>query len=105
MVSLASPIGLAAGGVATASAIIGLYIGFHAYRGLRRHDDPSMRYLSIGMILLFGITYVFALAGQGLIAFRVIPIHLQNVVRLVVRVIQFVGLAFIAYSLRIAVNR
>lgn len=105
MIGFDSTIGLAAGGAATGSAVIGLYIGYQAYRGLRRNDEPSMRYLSIGMILLFGVTYVFALAGQGLIAFRLIPISLQNMVRLVVRVIQLIGLGFIAYSLHIATNR
>ena len=105
MVAVGSLLGLAAGGAATGSAVVGLYIGYHAYRGLRRNDDPSMRYLSVGMILLFGVTYVIALAGQGLIAFRVVPISLQNVVRLVVRAVQLVGLLFIAYSLRVAANR
>lgn len=105
MIGFGSPIGLVAGVAATGSAVIGLYIGYQAYRGLRRNDEPSMRYLSIGMILLFGVTYVFALGGQGLIAFRVLPISLQNLIRLVVRVIQLVGLGFIAYSLHIATDR
>ena len=105
MTTVGSVLGLLAGGAATGSAVIGLYIGYHAYRGLRRNDDPSMRYLSVGMILLFGVTYVIALAGQGLIAFRVVPISLQNAVRLVVRAVQLVGLLFIAYSLRVAANR
>lgn len=96
--------GLAAGVAATGSAAVGLYIGAHAYRGLRRNDDRSMWYLSVGMILLFGVTYVLALAGQGLITLRFVPVRYQNVFRLVVRVLQFVGLASIAYSLRIAAN-
>jgi len=98
-------VGLAAGAAATGSAVIGLYIGGHAYRGLRRNDEPSMRYLSIGMILLFGVAYATALVGQGLFAFRILPIYHQNVVRLVVRLLQLVGLAFIAYSLRLAASR
>jgi hypothetical protein len=57
------------------------------------------------MILLFGVTYLLAVAGQGLFAFRVLPIHLQNVFRLAVRLTQVVGLGCIAYSLRIATNR
>lgn len=105
MVGFDSAVGLLAGGAATGSATIGLYIGYQAYRGLRRNDDPSMRYLSTGMVLLFGVTYVLALAGQGLVAFRVVPISLQNVVRLVVRVVQLVGLGFIAYSLHVARRR
>ena len=102
MVAVGSLLGLAAGAAATGSALVGLYIGYHAYRGLRRHDDPAMRYLAAGMILLFGVTYVLALAGQSLIAFRVVPISLQNAVRLVVRVVQLAGLGLIAYSLRLA---
>jgi multisubunit Na+/H+ antiporter MnhB subunit len=101
-VEFGSPIGLLAGMAATVSAVIGLYIGYQAYRGLRRNDERSMRWLSVGMILLFGLTYLLAVAGQGLIAFRLVPIHLQNVVRLAVRVTQVAGLACIAYSLRIA---
>jgi hypothetical protein len=102
MTAVGSLLGLAAGAAATGSALVGLYIGYHAYRGLRRHDDPAMRYLAAGMILLFGVTYVLALAGQGLIAFRIVPIALQNAVRLVVRIVQLIGLGLIAYSLRVA---
>ncbi len=104
-VTFGSPIGLLAGVAATGSAGIGLYIGYQAYRGLRRNSDRSMRWLSIGMILLFGLTYVLAVAGQGLIAFRIVPIQLQNVFRLLVRVTQLVGLSCIAYSLHIATKR
>ena len=100
-----SPVGLLAGLFASISAVIGLYIGYQAYRGLRRNRERSMRWLSVGMILLFGLTYLLAVAGQGLFAFRVLPIHLQNVFRLAVRLTQVVGLGCIAYSLRIATNR
>jgi predicted membrane-bound dolichyl-phosphate-mannose-protein mannosyltransferase len=102
---LGSPVGLLAGFFASLSAVIGLYIGYQAYRGLRRNSERSMRWLSVGMILLFGLTYLLAVAGQGLFAFRVLPIHLQNVFRLAVRLTQVVGLGCIAYSLRIATNR
>lgn len=105
LLGLESPIGLLAGLAATASALIGLYIGFQAYRGLRRNDERSMRWLSIGMILLFGLTYTLAVTGQGLLAFRIIPIDLQNAVRLVVRMTQLAGLVCIAYSLQIATTR
>jgi multisubunit Na+/H+ antiporter MnhB subunit len=100
-----SPIGLLAGLATTASAVIGLYIGYQAYRGLRRNDDRSMRWLSVGMILLFGLTYTLAVVGQGLFTFRLVSIHHQNVVRLFVRLTQLVGLACIAYSLQIARTR
>ena len=105
MFGFTTAVGFAAGLAATGSAVVGLYIGAHAYRGLRRNDDPSMRYLSAGMILLFGVTYVAALAGQGLIAFRIVPIRYQNVFRLAVRLLQLAGLLTIAYSLRIAARR
>jgi hypothetical protein len=104
-VGVGSPIALIAGAAATLSALIGLYIGYHAVRGLRRNDERSMRWLSVGMILLFGVTYTLAVAGQGLIAFRVLPIRFQTSVRLLVRLIQLGGLACIAYSLRIAAGR
>ena len=105
MAAIGSVLGLLAGGAATGSAVIGLYIGYQAYRGLRRNSERSMRWLSVGMILLFGVTYLLAVAGQGLFAFRVLPIHLQNVFRLAVRVTQVVGLSCIAYSLHVATSR
>ncbi|WP_311174121.1 DUF7521 family protein [Halobellus ordinarius] len=105
VVGFGSPLGLLAGVLATASAVVGLYIGYQAYRGLRRNDERSMRWLSVGMILLFGLTYLLAVTGQGLLAFRVIPISLQNAVRLLVRLTQLVGLVCIAYSLQVATNQ
>jgi hypothetical protein len=97
-----SLVGLLAGAAATGSAIVGLYIGYQAYRGLRRNDEPAMRYLSVGMILLFGVTYLLAIVGQGLIAFHVAPLSFQGTFRLVVRLLQLAGLALIAYSLHVA---
>jgi hypothetical protein len=88
-----------AGVAATGSALVGLYIGVQAYRGLRRHDEPAMRYLSAGMILLFGITYALAVAGQGLVALRLVTVGFQELLRPVVRVLQLCGLSLIAYSL------
>jgi hypothetical protein len=93
---------LLTGVAATGSAVIGLYIGYQAYRGLRRNDEPAMRYLSVGMVILFGVTYLLAIVGQGLIAFHVLPLSTQGVFRLLVRVLQVVGLSLIAYSLRVA---
>lgn len=99
---IGSPIGVLAGIASTISAIIGLYIGYQAYRGLQRNDERSMRWLSVGMILLFGLSYTLAVGGQGLLVFRILPIQFQNVVRLVVRLVQVSGLVCIAYSLQIA---
>jgi len=70
-----------------------------------RNDEPAMQYLAAGMILLFGVTYLLAVVGQGLIAFHVVSISLQSVFRLLVRLLQLVGLSLIAYSLRLATGR
>jgi hypothetical protein len=99
---LATLLDALAGAAATGSAVVGLYIGYQAYRGLRRNDEPAMRYLATGMILLFGVTYLLAVVSQGLIAFRIVSISLQNVFRLLVRLFQLVGLSLIAYSLHLA---
>ncbi len=41
------------------------------------------------------MTYVLAVAGQGLFMFRIAPIRYQNVFRLIVRLLQFGGLLLI----------
>jgi len=102
MVALGGTIDVLAGAAATGSALVGLYIGYQAYRGLRRNDEPAMQYLAAGMILLFGVTYLLAVVGQGLIAFHVVSISLQSVFRLLVRLLQLAGLSLIAYSLHLA---
>jgi hypothetical protein len=93
---------LLAGAAAAGSAVVGLYIGYQAYRGLRRNDEPAMRYLSAGMVILFGVTYFLAVVGQGLIAYHVVSLSFQSVFRLLVRVLQLVGLSLIGYSLHVA---
>ena len=97
-----SLVGLLAGAASTGSALVGLYIGYQAYRGLRRNDEPAMRYLSAGMVLLFGVTYLLAIVGQGMIAFHVVSLSFQDVFRLVVRLLQLAGLSLITYSLHVA---
>ena len=105
MVATSSLVDVLAGAAATGSALVGLYIGYQAYRGLRRNDEPAMQYLSAGMIILFGVTYLLAVVGQGLIAFHVVSISLQSLFRLLVRLLQLVGLSLIAYSLHLAAGR
>ena len=85
--------------VAGLTALVGLYIGYQAYRGLRRHDSAPMRYLSIGMVLLFGVTYVTAFAGNALLRVGPLPLVYQDYFRLVVRLVQLSGVLCIAYSL------
>lgn len=86
---------------ATGSAALGLYVAALAYRGMRRHESDPMFYLSVGLFVLTGVTYATAFVGTVLIRIRVLPLPAQDPFRLVVRVLQFVGLAFIAYSLYI----
>lgn len=87
--------------LATSIAVVGLYIAYLAYRGLRRHDSRPMLYLSVGMILLFGVTYATASVGTVLLRLRVLPLPYQDWFRLVVRFLQLSGLILIAYSLHI----
>lgn len=81
------------------STVLGVYIGYQAYRGYRRHRSRSMQYLSIGLFLLTAVTYGAAFVGSLLLRQGVLPLALQTPFTLAVRVIQFVGLGFIAYSL------
>lgn len=84
---------------AAASAVLGLFIAVQAFRGLRRHDSRQMLYLGTGMVLLFGVAYGVAIVGGLLIQLRVLALPMQDPFRLAVRVVQFGGLACIAYSL------
>jgi len=94
-------IGLVTLVAAAATAVVGLYIGYQAYRGLKRHDSPPMRYLSIGMVLLFGVAYVVAFSGTALLQIGRLPLVYQDYFRLVVRLLQLSGLLCIAYSLHL----
>jgi len=86
---------------AAGSTAVGLYIGYQAYRGLRRHDSRPMRYLSVGLVLLTAVTYSVALVGTLLLRLEIMPLPYQDAFRLLVRVLQLSGLVFIAYSLHI----
>ncbi len=86
-------------GVSIASVVLGLIIGYQAYRGFRRNDSRSMQFLSLGLILLTAVP--FTLSFTTTLAIRLEPslANIQQELFLVVRLIQFVGLAFITYSL------
>lgn len=96
-----TPVQLVALLFAGASALVGLFIGYQAYRGLQRNRSRQMLYLAVGMILLFGVAYGVSLIGTVLFQFRVLPLPTQDLFRLAIRVIQFVALVCIAYSLYI----
>ena len=92
---------LVALGFAAASALVGLFIGYQAFLGLRRNRSRQMLFLSVGMILLFGVAYGISLVGTLLFEFRVLALPTQDLFRMAIRVIQFVALVCIAYSLYI----
>ena len=92
---------LVALGFAGASALVGLFIGYQAFRGLRRNRSRQMFFLSVGMILLFGVAYGVSLVGILLFQFRVLSLPTQDLFRMAIRAIQFVALVCIAYSLYI----
>lgn len=98
-VSAFTLIEIATTAVAGVTATIGLYIGYQAYRGLRRHGTESLRYLSIGLFLLFGVTYVAAFLGNFVLRLGFYSLEHQEVFRLVVRLVQLSGVLSIAYAL------
>lgn len=99
------PVRLLTGGLTALTALVGLFIAYQAYRGLRRNESRAMGYLSVGLILLFGVTYAVSLLGQTLISMRVLTLAAQEVFRLLVRLLQLSGVSLIAYSMWIASNK
>ena len=93
------PVELVLMSFATASVALGLFISYQAYRGLRRNESRQMLYLSVGMILLFGVAYGLAFLTSVFLQFRVLPLVYQDALRVAVRLAQFAGLVCIAYSM------
>jgi hypothetical protein len=85
--------------VSLVSTAVGLFIGYHAYRGFRRHQSTAMRFLSAGLVLLTAVTYTAAFVGTALLRFSVVDPAFEPPFRVVVRVLQLAGLLCIAYSL------
>lgn len=85
--------------VSAASTAVGLFIGYHAYRGFRRHESTAMQYLSAGLILLTAVTYTAAFVGSALLRYGVLDGSLRDPFTLTVRLLQLAGLVCIAYSL------
>ena len=84
---------------ALGTTVLGIVIGYQAYRGFRRNDSRPMQYLSVGLLLLTGVAYSISFVGTLLLQQGTIPIEFQQPLTLVVRLIQFVGLGFITLSL------
>ena len=89
----------------TLTTLGGLFIAYQAYRGLKRNDSRPMWFLSMGLILLFGVTYFVSAFGQFLISFRVLSLPTQDLVFLLVRLLQASGVAMIAYSMWLSPGR
>lgn len=85
--------------LATGSVVLGLFVAYHAYRGLRRHRDRRMLFLSVGMVLLFGVSYGLAFTMTLVLELTVVPLLVQELLRLLIRAFQFAGLLCIAYSM------
>jgi len=81
------------------ATLLGLVVGYQAYRGFRRHDNASMRQLSIGLLLLTAVSYTLAFVGTLLLRAGYLDASLQDPLTLVVRILQVAGLALITYSL------
>ena len=85
--------------VAVASVVLGLVIGYQAYRGFRRNDSRSMQYLSLGLIFLTAVPFTLSFVGTLVINFQPDLAGLERYLLAASRTIQLVGLGFITYSL------
>ncbi|WP_323190394.1 hypothetical protein [Halostella sp. PRR32] len=94
-----SPIQWAILAASFASTVVGLYVAYQAYRGYRRHQSRPMQYLSLGLVILMGVTFASAFVGSLLLRGGVVPNDYRPGFTLLVRLLQLLGVAFIAYSL------
>ena len=85
--------------LAFGSTVVGGYVGYQAYRGYRRHDSATMRYLSVGLFFLTAVAFIVAFVGSVLLRQSVLGPEFQRPLTLVTRTFQFLGVLFIAYSL------
>jgi hypothetical protein len=85
--------------MAAASTALGLYIGYHGYRGFRRNESVPMKYLSLGLVLLTAVTYGLSFGGSLAFQYGFAPEFLRPAWQLAVRGTQLAGLACIVYSL------
>lgn len=85
--------------VSVASVALGLVIGYQAYRGFRRNDSRPMQFLSLGLILLTAVPFTLSFAGTFVFRLRPDLAAIQPQFQFLVRIIQFLGLGCITYSL------
>ncbi|MFB6084546.1 MAG: hypothetical protein ABEJ94_09910 [Halorientalis sp.] len=81
------------------SVVVGSYVGYQAYRGFRRHDSRPMQYLSIGLFLLTAVAFGLSFVGSLLLRRGILPLAYEQPLVLLTRLLQFLGVFFIAYSL------
>lgn len=93
------PVRLALFALIVGSVAVGLFIGYQAYRGFRRHESPAMRLLSIGLILLTAVAPSIAFASFLGIEYGYLPERVGSPIAIGYRSFQFIGLCLIAYSL------
>jgi hypothetical protein len=78
---------------------VGLYIGYRAYQAYRRYESRSMQFLAIGLFMLTALAYTPAFVGSVLLRLGMLDPRFEVLVDFFAGALQFVGLAFIAYSL------
>jgi len=85
--------------LALGATLVGSYVGYQAYRGFRRNESRAMEYLSIGLLLLTGVGFSLSFVGSLLLRQGVLSPTYRQPLTLLVRLVQFLGVACIAYSL------
>lgn len=85
--------------VSSGSVVLGLVVGYQAYRGFRRNSSRPMQLLSIGLVLLTAIPFTLTFVVTLLIRFDPSLAVFRQGAFLLAQLLQFVGLAFITYSL------
>ena len=85
--------------LALGSTLVGSYVAYQAYRGFRRNESRAMEYLSVGLLLLTGVGFSVSFVGSVLLRQGLLAPAYRQPLTLLVRFVQFLGVAFIAYSL------
>lgn len=99
MVSVAALVDWIIVALALGSTLVGSYVGYQAYRGYRRHDSRAMRALSAGLFFLTAVAFGIAFVGSVLLREGYIGLQYQQLLTLVTRLFQFLGVVLIAFSL------
>jgi len=76
------------------SAIVGIFIAYHAYRGYRRNESRPMLYISIGFTLALAVPFVL------LLAYLAVPFLSETLVSLATQTSQVLGVLAVLYALR-----